>query len=222
MNRLARIQPRQWLFIALVLIATGVLTFLLRDTVREAVVIPLTYAVWLGDRMLSSLPQGMLLGVLLVLGAGILVRSATRSTEPAQEVSGYAPAPAEQRHSRLVFWARQLNRMEDSQFAVEKLAVELKALTVKILSAQENLPDDEVIDAVKRGTLAVPAEVRDLILRPQDWMTAHPPSQWQLFLRWLRRNQPEAPANDPQSAKLEAVIRFIETRVETRVQSEQP
>ncbi len=217
MNRLARVQPRQWLLIALVLIATGILTFLLREAVRDTVVIPLTYALWMGDFMLRSVPQALLLGLLIALSIAIIVRSATKNTGDEQP-SAYAAEPKAQYPSRLVFWARQLSRMEDSQFAVEKLAVELKGLTIRILAAQENLPEEGVIDAVKNGTLDVPAEVRELIIRPQDWMTANPPTQWALFLRWLRRNQPTSAMDTPKNAKLEAVIRFIETRVD----SEQP
>ena len=212
MNRLAHIQPRQWLLVGLVLIATGVLTFLLRDLVRENIVLPMTYALWLGDLMLRSVPQALLLGVLIALCLVILLRSATKSNR-VEPPPSYAPPASAQYHSRLLFWVRQLSRMEDSQFAVEKLAVELRNLTLRILSTQEHLTDDELIQAIKRGTLEIPAEVRDLILRPQDWMTANPPSEWQLFLRWLRRNKPQPPANDAQSAKLDAAIRYIESRV---------
>jgi hypothetical protein len=88
------------------------------------------------------------------------------------------------------------------------------------LSAQENLTENDVIDAVRRGALEVPAEVRDLIVRPSDWMTANPPSEWQLFLRWLRRAKPQPPANDAQTARLEATLRFIEARVNSEQRTE--
>ena len=216
MNRLARMQPRQWLIIALVLIATGALTLLLRDLVREMVVIPLTYAVWMGDIALRTIPQGLLLALLVLIGLFFVLRSAMHSTGDDQPLAR-GTVPASQQHSRLVFWARQLNRMEDSQFAVEKLALELKALIVRILSSQGNLPEDDVIDAVQRGNLAVPDEVRSLLIRPQDWLSATQPGQWELLLRWLRPNRTPV-TNDAQSKKIDAVIHFIETRVN----SEQP
>lgn len=218
MNRLAHIQPRQWLLIALVLIATGVLTLLLRDAVREAVVIPMSYALWLGDIVLRSVPQALLLGLLVLLCIGIILRSATRSAGATEALAQATPAAATH-HSRLLFWARQLNRMEDSQFAVEKLALEMKKLTVNILSVQENLPEDEVMNAVQRGTLVVPDDVRSLIIRPQDWMTAQTASPWELFLRRLRPNRPPK-TNPEQTKKLEGVIRFIEDRVNSERTSE--
>lgn len=210
MSRLQRIQPRQWLLVALVLIGTAVLTLLLRDTVREAIVIPMTYALWLGDIALSSLPQGLLLGLLIVLCIGIVLRSALKSDRIEPE-----PRPqiiTGQHHSRLLFWARQLNRLEDSQFAVEKLAAELKKMLLRVLSTQENLTEDEVIDAVRSGELAVPADIRTLIVRPQDWMKAQPASGWEALLRLLRPKR--APKVNPeQTRRIEAVIAFIERRV---------
>jgi hypothetical protein len=210
MSRLQRIQPRQWLLIALVLIATAALTILLRDTVREAIVIPLAYALWMGDILLSSLPQGLLLGLLIVLCIGIILRSALKSDR-------FEPEPRPQvitgqHHSRLLFWARQLSRLEDSQFAVEKLAAELKKMLLKILSSQENLTEDEVIDAVRSGTLAVPADIRTLIVRPQDWMKAQPVSGWEQLLRLVRPKRPRK-TNPEQTRKIEDAIAFIEGRV---------
>lgn len=213
MSRLQRIQPRQWLLIALVLIATAALTILLRDTVRTVIVIPMAYALWLGDILLRSLPQGLLLGLLIVLCIGIVLRSALKGD--ASEPEPRATVITGQHHSRLLFWARQLSRLEDSQFAVEKLAAELKKVLLKILSAQENLTEDEVIDAVRSGELAVPADIRTLVVRPQDWMKAQPASGWELILRWLRPKRP-AKTNPEQSRKIEAVIAYIEGRVNSR------
>jgi hypothetical protein len=212
MSRLARIQPRQWLLIALVLIATGVLTFALRDAVRESVVIPLTFAAWMGDIMLRSVPQALLLGVLVMLCLFIVLRGATRNAGATS--APLRPATVTAAHaSRLLFWARQLTRMEDSQFAVEKLALELKKLIVNILSVQENMPEDDVVDAVQRGDLRVPDDVRRLIIRPQDWMKAKPVNPWELFLRRLRPNRP--PKTDPAlTQKLEGAIRYIEQLVQ--------
>ena len=81
MSRLQHIQPCQWLLVALVLVVTAVLTILLRDVVREIIVIPMAYALWLGDIILRSLPQGLLLGLLIVLCIGIVLRSALKRTE---------------------------------------------------------------------------------------------------------------------------------------------
>lgn len=210
MKRLQHIQPRQWLLVALVLIVTAALTVLLRDTVREVIVIPMAYAVWMGDILLSSVPQGLLLGLLVVICLAIVIRAGLKGD--AQEEAPRAAVISGQHHSRLLFWARQLSRLEDSQFAVEKLATELKKIILKILSAQENLTEDEVIDAVRSGALVVPADIRTLIVRPQDWMTAQPANGWELILRWLRPKR--APKTNPeQTRKVEAVIAFIEGRV---------
>lgn len=210
MSRLRHIEPRQWLLVALVLLVTAALTFLLRDTVREAIVIPMAYALWLGDILLRSLPQGLLLGLLIVICLAILIRAALRgeSMQPeprAAVITGH-------HHSRLLFWARQLSRLEDSQFAVEKLAAELKKVILNLLTAQENLTEDEVIDAVRSGALAVPANIRTLIVRPQEWMTAQPAMGFEVLLRWLRPKR--APKVNPeQTRKIEEVIAYIEARV---------
>lgn len=210
MSRLQHIQPRQWLLVALVLVVTAALTILLRDVVREIIVIPMAYALWLGDIILRSLPQGLLLGLLIVLCIGIVLRSALKRAEAEQ--APRATIVTAQHYSRLLFWARQLSRLEDSQFAVEKLAAELKKMILKILSAQENLTEDEVVDAARSGALTLPADIRTLVVRPQDWMTTRPAGGLELILRWLRPRRP--PKISPeQSRKIEAAIAFIESRV---------
>lgn len=153
---------------ALALIGVGALTLALRDTVREAVVIPLAYAVWLTDVLLRSLPQGLFLALLLIISVVIVLRgllqSGGRSDQmPFQPVSGRS-------RSRLGIWMRQLRNLDRSQFAREQTAQEMRNLVLRVLAQTYHLDPNEAMARVRSGAISVPPEIAALLRNWQSWM----------------------------------------------------
>ncbi|BCX02086.1 MAG: hypothetical protein KatS3mg053_0024 [Candidatus Roseilinea sp.] len=218
MSKLRRVRPAQLLIAALVLIGVGVLTFALRDAVREAVVIPLAYAVWLTDLLLRSLPQSLFLAVLLIISVvivlrGLLQAGARSGDPPLRSVAGSA-------RSRLGFWARQLGNLDHSQFAREQTAQEMRSLMLKTLAHTHQLDPNEVMARLRSGTLNVPPEIEALLRNRQGWMqveqpgSAHPLAS--LWRRLCRTFQPARRMTDQAAHlndKLKAAIDYVEAQL---------
>lgn len=212
MNKLRSIYPTQVLIAAVMLISVGVLTLALRDVVRESVVIPLAYAVWLADLLLKSLPQSLFLAVLVLVSAVVVLRGLLytpplpRQFMPRQDRSGF--------RSRLDFWTRRLNALDASPFAQEQSAQEMRNLVLRALADQ--LDPDEVAAAVRNGALAVPPEVGALLLNWRDWLSddaAASHAWWERLREALRPDRRSAAESARINRKLEAVVEFLEAQV---------
>lgn len=213
-QRLANATPRQVLALALVLLATGAIAFVLRGPVREFIVLPLAYLIWLTDLFLRSVPQAIFLALLVVLAGIIVLRGFGRTAAP--EARPAASAGARRESTRFGYWARQFDRCEESAFASERLAMELRDLVSRILADEERLSTDEVIARVRDGSLVVPAEVRTLMTRPQAWLAANKVDPLARLIRRIRSllRLQDAPGTQPDlDAKLLVVITYIENRI---------
>lgn len=217
MNKLRSIHPTQVLTAAAMLIGVGVLTLALRDVVRESVVIPLAYAVWLADLLLKSLPQSLFLAVLVLVSAVVVLRGLLytsplpRQFMPRRDRGGF--------RSRLDFWTRRLNALDASPFAQEQSAQEMRNLVLRALADQ--LDPDEVAAAVRNGALAVPPEVGALLLNWRDWLSddaaaslhTSPRTWWERLREALRPDRRSAAESARINRKLEAVVEFLEAQV---------
>ncbi|MCS6847246.1 MAG: hypothetical protein RMN52_05970 [Anaerolineae bacterium] len=218
MSKLRPTRPAQLLMAALVLISVGVLTFALRDAVREAVVIPLAYAVWLTDLLLRSLPQGLFLAVLLIISAVVLLRGLLQAGARAGEMP-FRPVGGGAR-SRLGFWMRQLSNLDHSQFAREQTAQEMRSLMLKTLAHTHQLDQNKVMARVRSGALSVPPEIEALLRNWQGWMQVEQPGgAHTLAALWQRLRDvfPPARRTTDQAArlndKLDAAIDYVEAQL---------
>lgn len=213
-QRLANATSRQVLAVALVLLATGAIAFVLRDAVREFIVLPLAYLLWLADLVLRSVPQVAFLALLVILAGVLVLRGFGRPASP--ERRSATGAGVRREATRFGYWVRQFDRCEDSAFASERLAMELRELVARILADEERLSPDEVVARVRDGSLSVPAEVRALMTRPQDWLAT---GQADPLSRLIRRicaalRLPVPPvAQSELDARLLGVITYIENRL---------
>lgn len=218
MNKLKRIRPAQLLMAALVIIGVGVLTFALRDAVREAVVIPLAYAVWLTDLLLRSLPQGLFLAVLLIISAVIVLRGLLQVGARDGEMS-FRPVTHSPR-SRLGFWTRQLNNLDHSQFAREQASQEMRNLVLRTLAHMHQLDPNEVMARIRSGALSLPPEIEALLRNWQGWLQVERrDGRRTLVSLWRRLRTALQPARRPPdyaasiNDTLEAAISYVETQL---------
>jgi hypothetical protein len=224
MSKLKTIGPTQVLVLALLLIATGALALMLRDTVREFVVLPLAYLAWLAGVILSTIPQSILLAVLLVVCVYIIARSvAWRDESPLWPSS--APETSASR-GPMGFWAAYLNNVEDSPHARESLARALRALILKMLAHQHGIEPDEVLqllrtskrdgDSDANAALSVPPDVRMILLDWQSWTRAAPAGlssrPLQRLRAMLRPSTQRDSDTDRMDKQLRAAIEFIEAQ----------
>lgn len=230
MSKLRRVQlqPAQVLILALLLLMTGALVLILRDSVREFVVIPLAYLACLAGVILRTIPQSLLLAVLLAVCVYIIARSvAWRDESPLWPSS--APETSASR-GPLGFWAAYLNSVEDSPHARESLARALRALILKMLAQQHGIEPDEVLQLLRankrdgdadgdgdaNAALSVPPDVRKILLDWQSWTRAAPAGPSSRRLQRLRARLWPRTQRDSDSDRvdkgLRAAVKFIEAQ----------
>lgn len=218
MNALRRIRPAQLLMAALVLIGVGVLTFALRDVVRETVVIPLAYAAWLTDLLLRSLPQGLFLAVLLIISAVVVVRGLLQVGAHDGGMSFHPVARSPR--SRLGFWMRQLGNLDHSQFAREQTSQEMRNLMLRTLAHTHQLTADEVMAHIRSGALSMPPEIEALLRNWQGWLQAEGRdsrhvlgSLWRRLRDVLRPTRRMTDQDTRLNDKLTAAIDYLEAQL---------
>lgn len=209
--------PSRLLLAVLVLLATAVLAYVLRDLVRDLIVLPLSYAAWMLGLLLRSVPESLLLALVVVLCALLAFRGLTRSRTAARfqlAAPDTRPEP-----SRLTFWQRQFQNAPNSGFAAEKLTAELRTLTYGALAHDLRLDRDDVERMVQAGEIALPPAVRTALLSESMWGTGSPMDDLSHALAQLRAaicrlfGRSANPAPTTRDAALIAVLEFVESRL---------
>lgn len=192
MHRLKSVSPRQWLAIAAVMAAVAALTLLLRDAVRDLVVIPVTYLLWIADIFVRSVPQSIQLIVVVAIAALAALRALAAGRARAEA----PPIPPQPRYeqSRLGLWSRHLHGVDDSAYAAEKLAHELRTMIIGTLSNDWRIDREEIVARARGGELDAPPEVREVIAGIPMWLKIQPSNPITRAIRSLRaRWYPDEP-----------------------------
>lgn len=145
------------------LAAVIALALSLRDIVREVFAGPLGYALYVAGLLWRSVPQGVFLGLLIALGILIALNSlGGRSGEAGLPAAG---APSDDaRLSRMRVWTRYLSEFGRSDYAREKMRLEMRALILSALAVLERSTPVEIERRILSGALETPAEVADIVL----------------------------------------------------------
>jgi len=194
---------RRALFLGLALAAAIGLAVLLRDLVREALVEPLAYLLWLVRLELESLPQAIAWVALIVIGLLLAGRSLVAGAAPARRA-----APGERDYAGQVeATVRWLNLTTHGDYYKWRLAQRLSELALEALAQREQIGVEEARRRLDDGRLDVPPDIRAYLqagLQP-DYFGRLPRPRW----RWRLR----APSSSLDLAP-ETVVRFLETQLE--------
>jgi len=211
------------------LVAT--LTLVLRDWVRDAIVTPILFILWLGGLLIKSTPQWVFWGVFLVMALLILANSLGARTGSDQTVG--KAEPGYPRRARVSFWAIQVHQQARGDSPPTSSAEPLRRLVLEVMAFQERLSLREVEQRLEFGELDVPPVILAYL---QDRLAAElftPSSFWgMLKRRWAdfrvlagRRahtlisglTQTRSPAQpSPFDGELESVVQFLEDRLEIK------
>lgn len=201
---------RAWLGVAVLstLLIFSVLTLVAWDFVRETIVVPLTYLIWLGGLILNSIPQEVYLIGLIIAAAAIALNTLNRLRR--KPASTRLTGPRAGDASRYRLWLRLWATAPHSEYTRVELARETRQLIVSVLAYQEGLTPPEVERKIVSGALPVPAAVSQLF-RERDLLSTPQPAPrfWQRFTLKADR-QPDPLLNQ----SLEEILQFIENRLE--------
>ncbi|HEX9374371.1 MAG TPA: hypothetical protein VF897_25370 [Roseiflexaceae bacterium] len=190
--------------IGLMLLLVGLLALIVTGMVREVVVIPLLYLLWLTRVLFESIPQ-------VVWWVGFLAIAALVAWKSLAGPPPAAPArqPAPLLRARVATWAGRFQRAADDRDARWLLAQRLGQLALELLATQEQHATQGLWQYLHDESLDIPPVVR-AYLRAGTRMYRPAASFWSRWWLWISRQEPQL---DPLDLDPEAVIRFFERRL---------
>jgi hypothetical protein len=199
---------KRLLLLGLILLLAAPLVLVLRGFVREAVVVPLLYVLWIGRLLFRSIPQSLLWALLLAVALLLATRSLVERKKRLRETRG---AEAE-RTGRVGLWARRIRLTARGDYSRWGLAQHLGKLALEVLAHQERLSARQTRRYLETGELDVPPEIRAYLharFRPT------PPRPIGIFSRLMQRRRLGVQVS-PLDVDPEAVVRFLEGQLEVQ------
>ncbi len=163
------------ILIGLVVGLAALIALLARGLVREIVVVPLLYLIWLIQVLLDSVPQ-LALWILLVVVAGIM---ALRSLSWGPTLLSFTRSEHGSR-GRVETWLRLLGLAARDDYSRWRLAQRLATLVAEALAERERLEPRQVRQQIEEGAYVIPVDVRAYLCagmsghRPQPHGWGHP------------------------------------------------
>ena len=177
---------RRLLMLLAAAVVTALLALILRDFVRENVILPLMNMGWMAWIGLVSVPQAVYWGMFLLLALIVAVRSLSSGTPRIRNYLG-RPVQRYTSPSRYGYWQTGLKSISHSSFAHERVERELQSLVLQILAEQRRVSVEELREQLFQGVLALSAEAQVI----QDLFKLEPhtilPSAPRGLAAWLAR-----------------------------------
>ncbi len=155
------------------------LMLLLRGVARSLIVIPVMYALWVADLVLTILPQPLFWILFLFLVLRIAFRSLLVSKiskrQSSRSVIRYP--------GRVEFWARRIRLTEQGSYSKWGFARHLGNLTLDTLAYTERLESEQIRERLQNDELELAPEIQAYL---RAGLTARPPEAFS-FLSGFRR-----------------------------------
>jgi hypothetical protein len=177
---------RRLLILLAFVIVTALLALILRDFVREYVVLPLLNMGWIAWIAMLSVPQAVYWGILLVLAVYIAARSLaagnTRTRIRFERAFQRYNSP-----SRYGYWQMGLKSISRSSYAHERVERELQNVVMQVLAEQRRVAVEELRSQLFQDKLDLTGEaqvIQNLFkLTPHASFTPEPHG----LMAWLKR-----------------------------------
>lgn len=178
--------------IALIMVLTGILLALARGITRDAIVIPLLYALWSFFYVLDGIPQSVIWAVMLLFAIAMAIRNIAPKREG---VTGRQSA--QDSGASVGSWARLLSHAQHDQFARWRTAQRLALLAAEQLADYERIELRRARHKIESGGLVGMSPQVHAYLRAG--LAANRPNS-QGLRTYLRRRSPDALDLDPAEA----------------------
>lgn len=198
-------KPRLWL-IGIVLLLAIPLGFLLRDFVRDVLLVELLRTFWTIRLLFDSVPQVAVWTVFLVIMLVLTLRSLVIRRRTQQQPFGPFLASVGQ----VQFLAMRIRSSAQSEYQSWNLARQLAKLATDVLAYSQATTTDRAAWQIRSGSLTAPEEVRVYLQRARAPRYFEPVG---ILSRLRRRFLPhlEPLRSDP---PFEAVVGFLEQKLE--------
>lgn len=206
------------LYIAAAVIALALpLMFLLEDFVRDAIVAPTAYALWLVSVIIDALPDAYLLGFAVTVVVYVAARSLLReSVQP--ERHGLPHSPSEGGAST---WLRKFELVTKGSYSEQRLEHHVGQLLLRVIAYENRCSTREAGELVESGNLDLPPELTDYLEAALTRRLPRAPNIWERLKTFvLGSRRPDVTA-DGIAAELEPILRFVENELKIRTPEEE-
>jgi hypothetical protein len=137
------------------LVLAALLTLVLRDFMRESVVVPFLYGLWIARLYVESLPQTLfwvllIIAALIIAGGSLIGRSKPRAK--ARAIEGEPTG-------RVTQWAMRIRLGNQGEYFRARLARRLGQLALATLAHREHRTLEEIREALESGEFDGPKEI---------------------------------------------------------------
>jgi hypothetical protein len=194
----------RFLPLGLILFLAILLTLVSHDFMREAMVRPLLYVLWVGRLIFESIPQIVIWAIFLFIALLVAGKSLLKK----RSLSRQSQRPETIEPERIEAWLKLLHRANQEDYYKWQLAQRLQKLTLEALAQDEQLTIKQVRQHLVAGELGLPPEIQAYL---EAGMTSFshflgPQSRFR-----LRRQ------SSPLDLKPERVIRFLEEKLDDHI-----
>jgi hypothetical protein len=193
----------------------GILTLLFWDFVRDTIVVPIYYVVWVGGLVLNSIPQGIFVGMLIIIGMLMALNTLGHmQLRPGERSPERGGAQADTRYQ---YWRRLSDNLYASRFSRNLFFSDARKLILSILAYEQGIDVAEVTPLVKAGALEVPANIRALFQQSEIQEAVSAPTPSESIVRRLQRRllgQSNSQRNPQLDSLTAEIIGFIEQHLE--------
>jgi hypothetical protein len=212
LGKLRKALPLLGILIALAL----PLMFILEDFVRDAIVTPLAYLAWLSGVILDALPQALFLSTIVIIGIYVAAKSLHRERTDVRE----AQPRSYRSEGAVALWNERLGRAAEGAYSRERLNYFVGQLLTRTIAHEEHLSPREILHAVDRQEVALPAELRAFLdLAYRGGYPTKPP-WYRRLAAFLMRSLSLRTADNTAPRELEAGIAPILDYIEAQLRME--
>ena len=206
----------------LMVIGFSLFTLLYWDFVRDTVVVPIYYVLWVGGLILKSIPQWLF--VALLTGISILISLNTLRDirgKPAGKSTQVSPLSADTRYQH---WRRLYDNVYISRFSRNLFITDARKLILSILAYERGIDVVQAEALVRSGGLDLPEGIRTLIRQRELQEAAPLTSRTQDAISRLRRllSRDKAQPNPQVDSLVAETIAFLEQHLEMPYGGNQP
>jgi hypothetical protein len=195
---------KRFLPLGLILVLAILLTLVSYDYMREAIVTPLLYFLWIGRLIFDSIPQVVIWALFLF----IVLPVAGKSLVKKGVHSGQSQHPETPEPERIEGWLKLLRRANQDDYYKWQLAQRIQKLALDTLAHHERLELKQVRQDLAAGELDIPSEIQAYL---EAGMTS--------FSHFLGPKSRFRPRKQASSLDLEPerVIQFLEDKVDDHI-----
>lgn len=148
-------QRSKLLFLGLGLLLAALLALVLRDFMRESVVVPLLYGLWIARLYIESLPQTLFWALLIIAALVIAGGSLIGRRKPRAKARAIEGEPK----GRVTQWALRIRLGTQGDYFRARLARRLGQLALATLAHRQHRPMEEIREMIESGELDGPKEI---------------------------------------------------------------